>query len=109
GKLVVENLKHQPMRSLLSFLLIGVPANLILCLVGLTTGMLQDSQNRARGIGADAVVRGGSASAISSSSTASIPERMAESLQQEPHVVLSMGVYVKLVDFPVNIMGIDLA
>ena len=36
GKLVFENIKHRPMRSLLSILLIGVPATLILCLVGLS-------------------------------------------------------------------------
>ena len=47
GKLVFENLKHRPMRSLLSILLIGVPVTLILCLVGLSYGMIEDSQNRA--------------------------------------------------------------
>ena len=57
GKLVLENLKHRPMRSLLSILLIGVPVTLILCLVGLSHGMLEDSQRRARGIGADIMVR----------------------------------------------------
>ncbi len=35
--MVLENLKHKPMRSLLSFLLIGVPVTLILTLVGLRT------------------------------------------------------------------------
>ena len=30
AKIVLENLKHKPMRSLLSFLLIGVPAILLL-------------------------------------------------------------------------------
>ena len=57
GKIVLENLKHRPMRSLLSILLIGVPVTLILCLVGLSHGMIEDSQRRTRGIGADIVVR----------------------------------------------------
>ena len=39
------------MRSLLSFLLIGVPVTLILTLVGLTHGMIEDSQQRQRGSG----------------------------------------------------------
>ena len=56
-KLVLENLKHKPVRSLLSILLIGVPVTLILCLVGLSHGMMEDSQRRARGIGADIIVR----------------------------------------------------
>ena len=38
-RMVVANLKHKPMRSLLSFLLIGVPVTLILTLVGLAHGM----------------------------------------------------------------------
>ena len=42
GKLVLENLKHRPMRSLLSILLIGVPVTLILTLVGMTQGILDD-------------------------------------------------------------------
>ena len=46
-----------PMRSLLSILLIGVPVTLILCLVGLSHGLLEDSQRRTRGIGADIMVR----------------------------------------------------
>ena len=49
AKLVLENLKHKPMRSLLSILLIGVPVTLILSLVGLSHGMLEDSQRRTRG------------------------------------------------------------
>ena len=57
GKLVLENLKHRPMRSLLSILLIGVPVTLILCLVGLSHGFIEDSQKRARGIGAETARR----------------------------------------------------
>ena len=33
------------MRSLLSILLIGVPVTLILCLVGLSHGFIEDSRN----------------------------------------------------------------
>jgi len=105
--MVLSNLQHKPMRSLLSFLLIGVPVTLILTLVGLSTGMLQDSQDRARGIGADVIIRGSSASSITSSSGASIPEALVRKLEEQPHVTMAMGVMVHLVDFPLNIMGID--
>ena len=57
GNLVIENLKHKPMRSMLSILLIGVPVTLILTLVGLSHGMMEDSAHRPRGIGADIIVR----------------------------------------------------
>ena len=57
AKLVLENLKHKPMRSLLSVFLIAVPVTLILCLVGLSHGMLEDSARRMRGVGADIIMR----------------------------------------------------
>ena len=53
------------MRSLLSILLIGVPVTLILCLVGLSHGFIEDSQRRQRGIGADIVMRPKSSSILS--------------------------------------------
>ena len=56
-KLVLENLKNKPMRSLLSFLLIGVPVTLILTLVGLSPRHAGRRQERARGVGADILVR----------------------------------------------------
>jgi putative ABC transport system permease protein len=91
GKLVLENLKHKPMRSLLSILLIGVPVTLILCLVGLSHGMLEDSARRTRGIGADVVVRPKGTSFFTFTG-APIPQHMVGFLAKQPHVKLAMGV-----------------
>jgi putative ABC transport system permease protein len=108
-KLVVENLKNKPMRSLLSFLLIGVPVTLILTLVGLAHGMLQDSENRARGVGADIVVRGSNTSATLSLSGSSVPESYIRYFRTEvPHVKLAMGVINDAIDFPLFVTGIDM-
>src|SRR4051812_45482917 len=96
------------MRSLLSILLIGVPVTLILCLIGLSRGLLEDSQARARGIGADVIVRSSSASSAVSFSGASIPEGMVRLIERQPHVKLAMGVVVHPIEMPLNIMGIDL-
>ena len=62
GRLVLENLKHRPMRSLLSVMLMAVPVTLILALVGLTQGLLQDSQRRQQNTGADIIIRASTAS-----------------------------------------------
>jgi len=107
-KLVVENLRHKPMRSLLSILLIGVPVTLILSLVGVSQGLSEDSQNRARGIGADVVIRGSTASTAISFSGASIDERYVPKIEEQPHVRLAMGVIVQSVDLPLNVMGVDM-
>jgi putative ABC transport system permease protein len=108
-KMVVENIKHKPMRTLLSILLMGVPVTLILSLVGISEGLSADAQNRARGIGADIVVRTNAASAVSSYSAASIPEKVVSVFQEQPHVKLAMGIIVHNIDFPaLNMMGVDM-
>jgi putative ABC transport system permease protein len=108
AKLVIENLKNKPMRSLLSFLLIGVPVTLILTLVGLSTGMLNDSKARAEGIGADLLVRASSTQAGISLSADSVPEKFVNYFRTKvPHVKLAMGVINHGIDFPLGITGID--
>ena len=90
GKLVLENLKHRPMRSLLSILLIGVPVTLILCLVGISRGFLEDSQRRARGVGADILVRPKGSSVLSLGY--SMPVEMVDFFRKQPHVQMATGV-----------------
>ena len=107
-KLVIENLKNKPMRSLLSFLLIGVPVTLILALVGLSTGMLQDNKKRARGVGADILVRASSTQAGMSLSADALPEKWLDYFRtQVPHVKLAMGKIDHSINFPLVITGID--
>jgi putative ABC transport system permease protein len=91
GKLVYENLKHRPMRSLLSILLIGVPVTLILCLVGLSHGFIEDSQKRQRGIGADILMRPKTSSLLSLNG-APIPSQLVGFLAKQPHVKMATGV-----------------
>jgi putative ABC transport system permease protein len=109
GKLVFENLKHRPMRSLLSILLIGVPVTLILTLVGMTHGMLEDSRHRQEGIGADIIVRGSTSTSVVTLSGPSIPEAMVQKIQEQPHVALAVGVDTHTVDLPLAVLGINLA
>jgi len=108
GKLVFENLKHRPMRSLLSILLIGVPVTLILCLVGLSKGMIADSQQRARGSGADIMVRGSNAKAMLTQSSATLPPQFIEFFEKQPHVALAMGIVSHAIELPLFVNGVDL-
>ncbi len=108
GKLVLENLKHRPMRSLLSILLIGVPVTLILCLVGLSHGMIADSQQRARGSGADIMVRGSNAKAMLAQSSATLPDVFIGYFEKQPHVVLAMGLVTHAIELPLYVNGVDL-
>jgi putative ABC transport system permease protein len=106
-KLVLENLKHKPIRTLLSVFLIAVPVTLILCLVGLSHGMLEDSARRMRGVGADIIVRPPGTSALTLSG-APIPEKMLDLLQKQPHVALAVGMIVHPITSVTFVTGIDL-
>ena len=69
-KLTFANLAHRPVRTLLSILAIAVEVTMILTLVGVSNGTLHESARRARGSGADILVRApGASSALTLSSS----------------------------------------
>ncbi len=108
GKIVLENLKHRPIPSLLSTLLIGVSVMLILTLVGLSFGLSEDSQRRQAGSGADIIILGSSGSSVLSGRSATIPEQVAKKLEEQPHVKAALGVINHSIDFPLFATGVDL-
>ncbi len=108
NKLVLENLKQRPIRTFLSILLIAVPVTLILTLVGLSEGTLQDSARRQKGIGADIVIRPRGSSILSLSS-APMPEGMLKMLGEMPHVSLATGTVIQPLSGFNSITGVDLS
>lgn len=96
------------MRSLLSVLLIGVPATLILTLVGLSHGMIADAQRRARGSGADINVRAGSSKNVLMQSGAALPEEALSFFAKQPHVTAVMGVVTHPIEVTMIVNGVDL-
>jgi putative ABC transport system permease protein len=91
ARLVWENVRFRPVRTLLSILLIAVPVTLILMLIGLSNGVLEDNAHRTEGIGADIAIRP-PGSTLMSFSVAGLPAKLVDVLGYEPHVVQSMGV-----------------
>src|SRR5207245_11028110 len=57
NKMVVANLVHRPIRSLISIVAIALEVTLILLIVGLCYGIMNDNKNRTAGIGADVIVQ----------------------------------------------------
>jgi putative ABC transport system permease protein len=107
ARLVLENMKHQPMRSLLSALLIGVPVTLILALVGLSHGMLEDAAERTRGVGADVIVRPKGSSLLSL--RGGIPQKFVDYFLKQPHVKAAVGVLMQPAEgVTMMITGLDL-
>jgi putative ABC transport system permease protein len=96
NRLVFENLKHRPVRTLLSAILIGVGVTMILSLVGVSKGVTGDMSERSRGTGADIVVfpPGGN---VFNMSGANMPEKIVAVIRQQPHVALATGTLIQRV------------
>jgi putative ABC transport system permease protein len=108
GKIVLENLKHRPIPSLLSTLLIGVSVMLILTLVGLSFGLSEDAQRRQAGTGADLIILGSGGASVLSGHSATIPVELAPKLEQQPHIKAALGVMTHPINLPLVASGVDL-
>jgi putative ABC transport system permease protein len=107
NRLVVENLKYRPLRTLLSIVAISIQVTMVLTLVGLSNGVLQEQARRARGVGADIMVRAPSSSVLAFS--ANMPQAVMSLVQKQPHVVAVSGILTQGTGGFNYITGIDLA
>lgn len=106
NRLVIENLKHRPVRTLLSAVAIGVQVTMVLTLVGVSRGVLADYANRQRGVGADILVKAPGSSIIGFS--ANMSDKYLEFLRKQPHVVAVAGTLVVPIGGVNSITGINL-
>jgi putative ABC transport system permease protein len=86
NKMIVGNLVHRPVRSLISIVAVALEVTLILLIVGLSLGMVSDSRQRQAGIGADVVVMPPGSSAIVGLTGAPMPIKIGDVLAKLPHV-----------------------
>lgn len=108
NKLVFENLKHRWVRTLLSATAVGVQVTMILTLVGVSLGMLEDMGRRSRGAGADILIRPPGSSIIGLTS-APIPEKILDFVRALPHVAVATGTAVYPIGGVNSVTGVDLA
>src|SRR5512146_1341047 len=109
NKMIVANLVHRPMRSLISIVAIALEVTLILLMVGLATGMLEDSKSRTQGIGGDVMVQPPGSSFLQITS-APVSIKIADILRKLPHVtaVAPIVLQVSTAGTVEVIYGIDL-
>jgi putative ABC transport system permease protein len=86
NKMVVSNLVHRPIRSLISIVAIALEVTLILLIVGLALGLLSDSRERQAGIGADVVIMPPGSSFIVGLTGAPMSIKVGPILEKLPHV-----------------------
>jgi putative ABC transport system permease protein len=96
NKLIFANLLHRPVRSIISVLAVAIEVIMILSIVGIFMGMLNDTKQRTNGIGADLMVRPSNASIFVGVSGAPMSDKIVDVLRRLPHVAMASPVIQKL-------------
>ncbi|HEY6990061.1 MAG TPA: ABC transporter permease [Bryobacteraceae bacterium] len=107
NKLVLENLKHRWVRTLLSALVVGVQVMSILTLIGLSRGMLQDSASRSKGTGADIVLHPDTGHGTFSFSSGQVKQSFVPYVAKLPHVRQAVGVLTQSVELITSMNGVN--
>jgi putative ABC transport system permease protein len=111
NKLVLGNLVHRPLRSLISAFAVAIEVIMILSVVAIFYGILNGSRTQTSGVGMDMVVHPGASTSLLSSSSASADIRIGDVLRGLPHVkaVAPVNIKFNLGSSVENIFGIDFA
>jgi putative ABC transport system permease protein len=107
NKLVIGNLVHRPLRSLISCLAIAIEVIMILSITAILMGKLNGFKTRQNGIGMDMLVRPNTASNMIGMSPAGASIKVADILAKIPHIVVAAPVNVQINSSLDTIYGID--
>lgn len=108
-RIILANLQRRPMRSLVSVVAVALEVILILMIVGLVNGMINDKRSRISGIGADIVVRSGSGSMFAELSGNTLPLKLAGVFARVPGVAAVAPTAYSLINGAEAVGGVDLA
>jgi putative ABC transport system permease protein len=89
NKLVLGNILHRPLRTLISVVAVAIEVVMILSIVAIMVGQVTSASRQTGGIGADIIVRPQNASFISSIGGAPVPAKIADVLRKLPHVAVA--------------------
>jgi len=111
NSLVLGNLIHRPLRSIISAFAVGIEVIMILSIAAIMLGTLNGQKTRNSGIGMDMIARPGTTSNLIGVSGAAAPAKAAKVLEKIPHVLVAAPVYIQLTAGASveNIYGIDFA
>ena len=111
NKLIFANLLHRPVRSLISVLAVTIEVMMILSIVGVFMGILNDSKARTNGVGADLMMRPSNASIMNGVGGAPMSAKIADVIRRLPHVDAASPVnqYMSTAGAVEVVAGIDFA
>jgi putative ABC transport system permease protein len=86
ARIIAANIFHRPVRTLVSVVAVSVEVALVIIIVGLTSGMMQETAKRIEGVGADIMLQPPSASIFLAFNGAPMPIRIGDRLRQLRYV-----------------------
>jgi putative ABC transport system permease protein len=86
GELIVRNLLHRPLRTLIGVMAVAVEVALVVLIIGLTSGLLQETAKRIQGIGADVMLQPPAASIFLGFSGSPMPIKIGDKLAELKYV-----------------------
>jgi putative ABC transport system permease protein len=107
NKLVVGNLVHRPLRSLISALAIAIEVIMILSITAILLGKISGFKERQSGIGMDMIVRPATTNNFIGMSGAGASIKVADVLAKVPHVAVAAPVNIQITGSLDSIYGID--
>jgi len=86
GELILRNLLHRPLRTMIGVMAVGVEVALVVLIVGLTSGLLTETAKRIEGIGADIMLQPPAASIFLGFSGSPMPIKIGDKLKELQYV-----------------------
>jgi putative ABC transport system permease protein len=87
NKLIIANVLHRPIRTIVSVLAVAIEVAMVILVVGLCHGLVNDSAKRVEGVGADILVQPPGASMFLAMSQAPMPVKIGDRLAEMPRVL----------------------
>ncbi len=107
NKLVVGNLVHRPLRSLISALAIAIEVIMILSITAILLGKISGFKERQSGIGMDMIVRPATTNNFIGMTGAGASIKVADVLAKIPHIAVAAPVNITITGSLDSIYGID--
>jgi putative ABC transport system permease protein len=85
--MILANILHRPIRTVVSILAVAIEVAMVMLVVGMTSGLVDDAARRTQGIGADVMAQPPNASFMFGLTSAPMPIKIEERLLQIPHVL----------------------
>jgi len=86
NRMIFANVLHRPIRTVVSVLAVAIEVGMVMLVVGMTHGLVDDAARRVEGVGADVMVQPPGTSFMFGLTSAPMPVKLADRLAEIPRV-----------------------